>query len=103
MSITAILAYLATSVFGVAELPERWETLINAAAPVIAGYLWPDRADAGSPGNDGGPQQNPRGGIETPPRVSGASPLVGSLIFRPLIGGSQHLGIIPQMLRGAVG
>jgi hypothetical protein len=66
MSITAILAYLATSVFGVAELPERWETLINAAAPVIAGYLWPDRADAGSPGNDGGPQQNPRGGIETP-------------------------------------
>lgn len=54
--VTAILAYLVTSVFGVAELPERWETLINAAAPVIAGYLWPDRAATGGPGNDGGPQ-----------------------------------------------
>jgi hypothetical protein len=54
--VTAILVYLATSVLGVAELPEMRETLINAAPPVIAGYLWPERADPGNPGNDGGPQ-----------------------------------------------
>lgn len=54
--ITAVLVYLVTNVLGVAELSRNWEALINAAAPVIAGYLWPDSPDSGSPGNDAGPQ-----------------------------------------------
>ena len=52
--VTAVLVYLVTNVLGVADLSRSWETLINAAAPVIAGYLWPDSSDPGGPGNDGG-------------------------------------------------
>ncbi len=54
--VTAVLVYLVTNVLGVAELSRNWETLINAAAPVIAGYLWPDSSDSESSGDNAGPQ-----------------------------------------------